>query len=143
MENTRPQKHIFLTNIKGEQVQCTIKTPTIKRKSEYREIERYNNAQASKYNEIETLFREKNGQLVRAKAEGDAMMSELLEKQIANDTEALAALDAEAFARQVKQVQLIVNVPSGEEIDWQDQDTNEFDKATLFFFGIALPNLLS
>lgn len=143
MENSRPQKHIHLVNTKGELVQCTIKTPTIKRKSEYRQIERYNNAQASKYNEIETLFREKNGQLVRAKAEGDEVMAGLLEKQIANDTEALAFMDTEAFERQVKQVQLIVNVPSGEEIDWQDQDTNEFDKATLFFFGIALPNLLS
>lgn len=143
MENTRPQKHIHLTNKKGELVQCTIATPTIKRKSEYREIERYNNAQASKYNEIETLFREKNGQLVRAKAEDDKIMIELLEKQIANDAEALTAMDVAAFDRQVKQVRLIVNVPSGEEIDWQDQDTNEFDKATLFFFGIALPNLLS
>jgi hypothetical protein len=52
-------------------------------------------------------------------------------------------MDKAAFDRQIKQVQLIVNVPNTEKIDWQDQDTNEFDKATLFFFGIALPNLLS
>jgi polyhydroxyalkanoate synthesis regulator phasin len=129
---------INLTTASGEIIAAEILPPTINRKTKFREIERAINIAAESFNERLNLVKALAKQREIARQEGAEKLVADLDKQISAEQTELDLSDELAFKRQVEQMQCILDLPTGVEIDWRNTDMREFEKATLGFFGLGM-----